>query len=121
MTHVWRAGDLGWLDFSPSRGGEQAGRRPALVVSARRLTEVTGLAIVCPITGRPKGYPTNVRIVGVRDPETGAARPLIDGEVLCAQVRAVDTRQRGFAYAGQHAPAATLAQVRAILRALLQD
>lgn len=121
MTRAWRAGDLVWLDFSPSRGSEQGGHRPALVVSARRLTEVTSLAIVCPITSQPKGYPTNVPVVGVRDAASRSTRPLIDGEVLCAQVRAVDTRQRGFAYAEQHAPAATLAQARAILKALLQD
>ena len=48
-------GDLIWLDFDPQVGHEQEGRRPAVVVSPDGYNARTGLAIVCPITGRPKG------------------------------------------------------------------
>lgn len=52
------AGDLIWTDFDPTKGREQAGRRPALVVSANLFTENTGLAVVCPITSRIRPFPT---------------------------------------------------------------
>jgi mRNA interferase MazF len=43
-------GDFIWLDFSPQSGTEQAGRRPALVLSPRDFNIATGLAAVCPLT-----------------------------------------------------------------------
>lgn len=43
-------GDFIWLDFTPQAGTEQAGRRPALVLSARDFNIATGLAVVCPLT-----------------------------------------------------------------------
>lgn len=48
-------GDLIWLDFTPHSGTEQAGRRPALVLSAKDFNIATGLAYVCPITNQGKG------------------------------------------------------------------
>ena len=59
-AYVPRSGDLIWTDFDPTRGREQAGRRPALVVSASTFTENTGLAVVCPITSRIRPFPTSV-------------------------------------------------------------
>ena len=53
-------GDLIWTDFDPTKGREQAGRRPALVVSSAAFTENTGRAIVCPITSRVRPFPTSV-------------------------------------------------------------
>lgn len=53
-------GDLIWLDFNPQVGREQAGRRPALVLSPKPYNEKTSLAIVCPITSQIKGYPFEV-------------------------------------------------------------
>jgi mRNA interferase MazF len=62
MSAAWQpdAGDLIWTDFAPTKGREQSGRRPALVVSRRLLTERSGLALVCPITSRVRNYPTGV-------------------------------------------------------------
>jgi len=54
------AGDLIWLTFNPQVGREQAGRRPALVLSPESYNRKSGLAIVCPITSRLKGYPFEV-------------------------------------------------------------
>jgi hypothetical protein len=53
-------GDLIWTDFDPTRGREQAGRRPALVISPAAFTENTNLAVVCPITSRVRPFPTSV-------------------------------------------------------------
>jgi mRNA interferase MazF len=74
-------GHLVWLTFSPQAGHEQAGRRPAAVLSPRAYNEKVGLAIFCPITSRGKGYPFEVAIpAGLR----------VDGVVLCDQVKSLD-------------------------------
>ena len=53
-------GDLVWLQFNPQAGHEQAGHRPALVVSPRSYNRRVGLAVCCPVTSRVKGYPFEV-------------------------------------------------------------
>jgi mRNA interferase MazF len=58
-VYVPDAGDLIWTDFDPTKGREQAGRRPALVVSPSTFTANTG-AVVCPITSRVRPFPTSV-------------------------------------------------------------
>jgi mRNA interferase MazF len=50
-------GDVVWMNFSPQAGHEQAGRRPALVLSPKNYNQATGRFIVCPITSQVKGYP----------------------------------------------------------------
>ena len=55
-------GDAVWIDLNPQAGSEQAGRRPALVVSPRAYNRKVGLALLCPITSRTKGYPFEVAI-----------------------------------------------------------
>jgi mRNA interferase MazF len=103
-------GDLVWTDFDPSVGREQGGRRPALVISAAIFTEATGLAIVCPITSKIRPFPSSVVL-----PE---GLPL-SGEILLSHVRSIDTLARPVRYAGAAVPAATAAQVRAKLTALV--
>lgn len=53
-------GDVIWLDFSSHAGHEQAGRRPALVLTPQSYNGKVGLALICPITSRGKGYPFEV-------------------------------------------------------------
>ena len=55
--YVPERGDLVWLSFDPQAGHEQAGRRPALVLTRSAYNRRSGLAIVCPITRTAKGYP----------------------------------------------------------------
>ena len=90
-AYVPDAGDLIWPDFDPSKGREQAGRRPALVVSPALFTENTGLAIVCPITSRVRPFPTSV----VLPPGLPIA-----GEILTSHIRSIDTQARPVRYAG---------------------
>lgn len=78
-------GDLIWLDFDPQAGREQAGRRPALVLSAFAFNELTGFAVVCPITNQAKDYAFEVPI-----PE---GMPL-SGAVLTDQFKSLDVRKR---------------------------
>ena len=60
--YVPAQGDLVWFDFDPQAGHEQGGRRPALVLSPKAYNQLIGLALVCPITSRQKGYPFEVKL-----------------------------------------------------------
>ena len=104
------AGDLIWLDFTPQAGREQAGRRPALVISPRAYNGKTSLAVVCPITSQAKGYPFEVAL-----PAGGK----IGGVVLSDHVKNLDWRQRRATRAGK-AQASVLRAVRERLAALLE-
>ena len=61
-VYVPDAGDLIWITFHPQAGDEQAGRRPALVLSPKTYNRAAGLALVCPVTNQTKGYPFEVAI-----------------------------------------------------------
>ncbi|MBF8265477.1 MAG: transcriptional modulator of MazE/toxin, MazF [Dehalococcoidia bacterium] len=74
-----------WLTLNPQAGHEQAGRRPAVVLSPESYNEKTGLAIFCPVTNQIKGYPFEVLI-----PE---GLPLT-GAILSDQVKSLDWRAR---------------------------
>ena len=87
-----RRGDLVWLDFTPQAGHEQAGRRPALILSQEAYNRKTGLALACPITSQAKGYPFEVAL-----PAKGA----VAGVVLSDHVRSIDWRSRRAERAGQ--------------------
>jgi mRNA interferase MazF len=78
-------GMLGWLLFDPQAGREQAGRRPAIVLSHTRYNEKTGLAVFCPITNQVKGYPFELAVpAGLR----------VSGVVLCDHIRSQDWCER---------------------------
>ena len=78
-------GDLVWLDFDPQAGSEQAGRRPALVLSPAEYNGRVGLALFCPITRQIKGYPFEVAL------PAGAE---LDGVILADQLKSLDWRRR---------------------------
>jgi len=78
-------GDLVWLIFDPQAGHEQAGRRPAVVLSPRAYNLRVGLALFCPITSKQKGYPFEVPV---------PAGLSISGVVLADQVKSLDWRAR---------------------------
>ena len=78
-------GDLIWITFNPQAGHEQAGRRPALVISPVEYNDKVGLVLCCPVTSRRKGYPFEVDL-----PE---GLP-VSGVVLADQVRSLDWRIR---------------------------
>jgi mRNA interferase MazF len=82
-------GDIVWIDFDPQAGHEQAGRRPALVVSPAVYNTRAGLALFCPVTRQVKGYPFEVRF-----PD---GHPVI-GVVLSDQVKNLDWRARKAAF-----------------------
>lgn len=94
-------GDVVWLSFSPQAGHEQAGRRPALIVSPGAYNRKVGLAICCPITSQVKGYPFEVSLGG-----TGRTR----GVVLADQVKSLDWRARKAEFI-ERAPSAATTEV----------
>jgi mRNA interferase MazF len=101
-------GDLAWVDFTPQAGHEQAGHRPALVMSPRIYHRRSKLAVVCPITSNIDPWPWKVEL-----PE-GLA---ISGAVLADQVRSIDRAGRGLKIVG-HAPESIVAEVQGKLAAL---
>lgn len=85
MPYVPERGDAVWLDFNPQTGHEQAGRRPALIISPKAYNQKVGLALFCPITSQIKGYPFEVVI-----PKGSKLK----GVVLSDQIKSLDWRAR---------------------------
>ena len=85
QTYIPQCGDVVWITLNPQAGHEQAGRRPAVVLSPQNYNGKIGLAILCPITKIIKGYPFEVLI-----PE---GLPVM-GAILSDQVKSLDWRAR---------------------------
>ncbi len=83
--YVPSRGDIVWITFNPQAGREQAGRRPALVVSPGSYNGKVGLAVFCPISSRVKGYPFEVSLPAGLE---------VSGVVLSDQVKSLDWRAR---------------------------
>lgn len=105
-----KQGDVVWLTFSPQAGHEQAGRRPALALSAETYNRKAGLSIFCPITTQVKGYPFEVHIpAGLK----------ASGVILADQVKSLDWQARNAEYCCR-VPELTLMEVLGKLNALLR-
>ena len=102
-------GDILWIDFSPTLGTEQSGRRPALVLSEANYNQASGRALVAPITSRVRDWPFEVAMAG---------DSAVDGVAMIDQVGVIDWRARNAKHAGA-APAAILDEARAKLGALI--
>ncbi|QUS39026.1 type II toxin-antitoxin system PemK/MazF family toxin [Tardiphaga alba] len=96
------AGDIAWVDLDDVRGTEQAGRRPALVLTSREFHETSRRAVICPITLKIRNWPTNVVLPAGLE---------IAGEIMVDQIRSIDRTERMFAIV-EKAPAKTLRDVR---------
>lgn len=83
--YVPARGDAVWLVFDPQAGHEQAGRRPAVVISPVEYNERVGLGLFCPITSRIKGYPFEVSL---------PADLPVAGAVLSDQIKSLDWKAR---------------------------
>ena len=85
MGYVPKRGDLVWLTFDPQAGHEQAGRRPAFVLSPEAYNRKTSLFLACPVTSRAKGYPFEVALP--------AGLP-VSGVILADQIKSLDWKER---------------------------
>jgi len=110
-AYVPRCGDVVWITLNPQAGHEEAGRRPAVVLSPQSYNSKVGLAIFCPVTSQVKGYPFEVLIP--------AGLP-IAGAVLSDQVKSLDWRARNAEFICT-LPAQTMSQVFQKLATLLSQ
>ena len=106
-AYVPDAGEIVWIGFTPQTGHQQAGRRPALVLSPAQYNDKTSLMICCPLTTQIKDYPFEV-LLGGTPPNA----------VLADQVKSLDWRNRNAKPKGRALPE-QLAEVRAKIHALI--
>ena len=109
MAYLPERGNAVWITLNPQAGHEQAGRRPAMVLSPAAYNSKVGLAIFCPITSQIKGYPFEVVV------PSGLA---VRGAILSDQVKSLDWRVRNASFICA-LPPATIAEVLQKLNALL--
>lgn len=105
--YVPDSGDVVWLQFDPQAGHEQAGRRPAVVLSPASYNGITGLMLCCPMTTRIKGYPFEVLLAD----DQGSA-------VLADQVNSLDWRARLASFKAKVSPT-ELSEIRRKAGALI--
>ena len=83
-TRIPERGDIMWVSLDPTRGHEQAGRRPVIVLSESEFNRTCGMMLIIPITSKHKGYSNEVPIVTEK----------ISGAALTSQLRAIDWKSR---------------------------
>ena len=110
VSRVPERGDFIWVEFTHQAGREQAGRRPAIVLSPRAYNAASGLALLCPVTSQVKGYPFEVAI---------PAGSLVKGVVLADQGKSVDWRSRNTKFIAQ-ASKDVISEVQAKVRVLVE-
>ena len=87
--YIPKQGDIAFLDFNPTKGHEQKGKRPAIVVSISVFNKHTNMAIVCPITSNIKEFPTHYLLEDTKK---------IKGTVLCEHIRSIDYKERNVSF-----------------------
>lgn len=108
-SYIPDRGDIVWLNFSPQQGHEQAGMRPALILSPRKYNQSSKLMLACPITSKIKQYPFEVRVKVHK----------IDGVILADQVKNLDWTMRDVAFIGR-APYEALERTQELIETLLK-
>ena len=83
--YIPKQGDIAFLDFNPTKGHEQAGKRPCIVISNNVFNKNTKMAIVCPITSNEKEFPTHYLLKNTKK---------IHGSILCEHIRSIDYESR---------------------------
>ncbi len=111
MEYVPKRGDLVWLNFDPQAGHEQAGRRPAFVLSSDVYNRKASLFLACPVSSRIKGYPFEVPLP--------AGLP-VSGVILADQIRSLDWRVRRAQFAAR-APRDVIEEVVALILPLIGE
>jgi mRNA interferase MazF len=107
-AYVPDRGDIVWFNFSPHLGHEQAGLRPALVLSPRSYNQRSGLMLACPITSKVKDYPFEVRVKFKK----------IDGVILSDQLKSVDWHDRKPDFGGR-ADDVTVSKTQELIESLV--
>ncbi|MCM1053766.1 MAG: type II toxin-antitoxin system PemK/MazF family toxin [Ruminococcus sp.] len=87
--YIPKQGDICYIDFAPTKGHEQRGVRPAIVVSKNNYNKLTNLVVLCPITTNIKKFPTHYELLNAKK---------IKGAVLCEHIRSVDFKARNLTF-----------------------
>lgn len=89
VKYIPKQGDIVYLDFDPTKGHEQRGSKPAIVISNNIFNENTKMVIVCPITSNEKNFPTHYILEDTKK---------IHGAVLCEHIRSIDYEIRNLKF-----------------------
>ena len=89
VNYVPKQGDIIFLDFGPTKGHEQNGKRPAIVVSVNAFNNNTKMAIVCPISSNTKNFPTHYILEDTKK---------INGAVYCEHIRSIDYESKSIIF-----------------------
>ena len=87
--YIPKQGDIAFLDFTPTKGHEQSGYRPCIVISNNVFNKNTKMVIVCPITSNEKEFPTHYLLEKTKK---------IHGSVLCEHIRSIDYEIRNLKF-----------------------
>lgn len=87
--YIPKQGDICYMDFAPTKGHEQTGLRPALVISKYNFNKYSGMAFLCPITSNIKEFVTHYKLTSTEK---------VYGSVLCEHLRSIDYNARKLAY-----------------------
>lgn len=107
--YIPHRGDIVWLDFNPRTGREQAGHRPAIIISPKQFNSMSSLTFVCPITSRIKGFSFEVLL-----PEEMQTK----GVVLVHHFRSIDWQAREIKFI-EEAPPLVIEEICAKLEPLI--
>jgi len=106
MNQKIKQGDIIKTNFNPQTGHEQAGYRPALVVSCKTFNNTTQMPIVCPITNTKRAFPFHITL---------DERTITTGVIQCEQVKTLDIDKRGYVFV-EELPSDLLKQILNILQ-----
>ena len=87
--YIPKHGDICYMDFAPTKGHEQTGLRPAVVISKDKFNKYTNMAIICPITTNTKKFPSHYELQDTKK---------VKGSVLCEHIRSIDFNARNLSF-----------------------
>lgn len=111
VKYIPNQGDIVYLDFSPTKGHEQKGKRPAIVISNNIFNINTNMAVMCPITSNTKDFPTHYVLEDTKK---------IKGSVLCEHIRSIDYENRNIKFV-EKASDNDLLSVMMLMNACIED
>ncbi len=109
VKYIPDRGDIVWLDFNPQKGHEQAGSRPAIILSPKNYNQSSQLMLACPITSKVKNYPFEVRIKTRK----------INGVILSDQIKNLDWKAKDISFV-ERVTGEILEQTQDFIEALLR-
>ena len=109
--YIPKQGDIVFLDFNPTKGHEQKGNRPAIVISNNVFNKNTKMVIVCPITSNIKEFQTHYVLEDTN---------IIKGAVLCEHLRSIDYESRNTKFV-EHVSDNDLLSVIMLMNACIEE